>query len=176
MVGDVRAYGLTINPPPILYIPVAQTPEDLNTYLVRNTMSWIVHARTDPSLISLPIQNMLRQATGGLPVLSVQSMDEIVRQSAGSGDSNLLLMSILALWATDAHLALRFDLIFRRSAHPRDRHSDGDGGATSGRVPACCRSRNDACFRRRLNWSGRSAVSYPLSHTWLKTVWNRPTL
>jgi predicted permease len=99
VVGDVRAYGLTINPPPIFYIPVAQTPEDLNTYLVRNTMSWIVRARTDPSLISLPVQNMLRQATGGLPVLSVQSMDEIVRQSAGSQDSNLLLMSILALSA-----------------------------------------------------------------------------
>jgi putative ABC transport system permease protein len=55
IVGDIRAYGLNTDPPPILYIPVAQTPEDLNTYLIRNAMSWIVSTRMNPSLISLPV-------------------------------------------------------------------------------------------------------------------------
>jgi putative ABC transport system permease protein len=99
VVGDIRAYGLGTEPPPILYIPVAQTPEDLNTYLIRNAMSWVVRSRTDSSLISLPVQNVLRQATDGLPVLSVQPMDGMVHKSADSRDFNLLLMSIFALSA-----------------------------------------------------------------------------
>jgi ABC-type antimicrobial peptide transport system permease subunit len=78
---------------------VTQTPEGLNTYLVRYPMAWIVRTRMSPSLVSLPVQNVLREATGGLPVLGVRSMDEIVRESAGVEDFNLLLMSIFALSA-----------------------------------------------------------------------------
>ncbi len=96
IVGDVRAFGLGSNPPPVMYISVPQTPEDLNTYLVRNPIFWIVRTRMNPYLISLPIQNVLRQATDGLPVLSIRSMDEIVRQSAGGQDFSLELMTIFA--------------------------------------------------------------------------------
>jgi putative ABC transport system permease protein len=93
IVGDVRSDGLESNPPPIMYIPVAQTPQDLNTYLVRAWFAWIVRTRMNPYLLSLPVQNLLRQTTG-LPVLSISSMDEIVRQSAGGRNFSLVLMTI----------------------------------------------------------------------------------
>jgi hypothetical protein len=96
IVGDVLASGLDQNPPPIMYIPVAQTPEDLNAYLVRDPVAWIVRTRMNPYLLSLPVQNLLRQATGGLPVLRIRSMDDIVGQFAGGRNFSLVLMTIFA--------------------------------------------------------------------------------
>jgi putative ABC transport system permease protein len=96
IVGDVRAFGLDGDPPAIMYIPAPQTPEDLNIYLVRNPVFWIVRTRVNPYLISLSMQSVLRQVTDGLPVLSVRSMDEIVRQSAGRQNFSLVLMTIFA--------------------------------------------------------------------------------
>ena len=96
IVGDVRTGGIGSNPSPIIYISVAQTPEDLNNYLVREPETWIVRAHMNPYLVSHSIQNVLRQTTGGLPVLTVRSMNEIVARSAGIRDFDLVLMTIFA--------------------------------------------------------------------------------
>jgi putative ABC transport system permease protein len=96
IVGDVRASRLDGEPPAILYIPVAQTPEDVNAYLLREPVAWIVRTRGSPYLASLPVQNVLRQATDGSPVLGVRSMDDIVAESAGGRNFSLVLMTIFA--------------------------------------------------------------------------------
>jgi putative ABC transport system permease protein len=96
IVGDVRARDLAHNPPPIMYIPVAQAPADLISYIVRDPVAWIVHTRANPYLLSVPIENALRQTTGGLTAFSIRSMKDIIRERASGRDFSLALMTIFA--------------------------------------------------------------------------------
>ena len=60
--GDVHADALSSNPPPIVYFPIAQAPEDLNAYLVRSPMAWIVRTRGNPYSLTSAVQK--RAASG----------------------------------------------------------------------------------------------------------------
>jgi putative ABC transport system permease protein len=92
--GDVHADGLSRKTPPIVYFSAAQAPEGLNAYLVRSPMAWVVRTRGEPHAGSLVIQKELREASGGLPVASIRSMDEILVRSTAGREFNMLLLSI----------------------------------------------------------------------------------
>jgi putative ABC transport system permease protein len=92
--GDVRIYGLSQNPPAMVYFPVAQAPEDLNAYIVRSPVAWIVRTFGAPRSLRLAIQKELIRASGGLPVSSVRSMHEILAQSIAGREFNMLLLTI----------------------------------------------------------------------------------
>jgi putative ABC transport system permease protein len=92
--GDVHINGLSQNPPATVYFPVAQAPEDLSAYIVRSPVAWIVHIREDRGPLRLAIQQELIRATGGIPVSSVRSMDEILAQSTAGREFNMLLLTI----------------------------------------------------------------------------------
>jgi putative ABC transport system permease protein len=97
VVGDVRAFGLSQNPPPTVYIPWAQLPDTHNANLVGITpLAWIVRTRGEPYSLSAAIQTELRQASGGLPVARPRTMDEVVTQSTARSDFNMLLLTIFA--------------------------------------------------------------------------------
>jgi putative ABC transport system permease protein len=95
VVGDVRNFGITYDPRPVVYIPMAQVTDGLTALASRaSTLVWIVRTQGAPSQLSASIQNQLQQASGGLPLASVRTMDEVVSQSTASQDFNALLMSI----------------------------------------------------------------------------------
>ena len=90
---------MTTGPLPAVYIPMAQVTDGLTALAARaSTLVWIVRTRGAPNQLSSAIQNQLQQASGGLPVASIRSMDEVVSQSSASADFNTLLMSIFG-WA-----------------------------------------------------------------------------
>ena len=91
--GDVHTYGLSQNPPAIVYFPVAQAPEDFNAYIVRSPVAWIVRTRGDPGSLRWAIRQSLIHSTGGIPVSSVRSMDEILAQSTAGREFNMLLLT-----------------------------------------------------------------------------------
>jgi putative ABC transport system permease protein len=94
IVGDVRDQGLDNEPRPAAYVPQAQLPDVLNTWLVRQApMAWVVRTQTEPHSLIPVIQEQLRQATG-LAVADVQSMDEVVSLSTGRQQFSMLLMTI----------------------------------------------------------------------------------
>jgi putative ABC transport system permease protein len=94
IVGDVRDQGLNNEPRPTAYIPQAQLPDVLNTWLVRQApMTWVVRTQTEPHSLVPAIQEQLRQATG-LPVADGRSMDEIVSFSTGRQRFSMLLMTV----------------------------------------------------------------------------------
>ena len=100
VVGDVRNFGMTTGPLPAVYIPMAQVTDGLTALAARaSTLVWIVRTRSAPNQLSSAIQNQLQQASGGLPVASIRSMDEVVSQSSASADFNTLLMSIFGCTA-----------------------------------------------------------------------------
>jgi predicted permease len=95
VVGDIRSNTLSDEPFPTMYIPNAQASDaitKLNSSII--PLAWIVRTRVEPHSLSVVIQNELRQASGGLPVGHIRSMDEIVVRSTALQDFNILLLSV----------------------------------------------------------------------------------
>ena len=95
--GDTRDGGLNRNPQAMMYIPAAQMPDGvnaLNSHIA--PVIWVIRTRVPPYSLGRPIQGVLRQATGGLPVGEIRSMDEVVAQSTARQDFNMLLLSVFA--------------------------------------------------------------------------------
>jgi putative ABC transport system permease protein len=100
IVGDVREAGLDREPEPTMYVPVSQIPDGvtaLNGRLV--PMAWVIRTRVAPQSIRAAIENELRHASGGLPVINVRSMDEIVVRSTARTDFTMLLLTIFGCTA-----------------------------------------------------------------------------
>ena len=99
IVGDTRDGGLNSDPNPTMFIPQAQVPDLANALNVRLTpMAWVVRTQGDPHLVSAPVQEQLRQATG-LPVTDVRSMGEVVSLSTSRERFNMWLMSVFGISA-----------------------------------------------------------------------------
>jgi predicted permease len=100
VVGDVRDGGLNNEPGPTMYIPYAQVSDRLNALNVSITpVTWIVRTRSEPFGVNRSVQEQLRQASGGLPVARVQSMDEIVSRSTSRNAFNMLLLGVFGVTA-----------------------------------------------------------------------------
>jgi putative ABC transport system permease protein len=84
---------------PVMYIPAGQLGDPIMQW-VRGMLSatWFVRTKSAPFAFSNPIQNALREATGGLPVANVRSMDQVVAgTTAWSGFIGLLLSAFAAI-------------------------------------------------------------------------------
>ena len=94
IVGDMRDGGLNQDPGPTMYIPVAQMPDkvtELNSRIA--PLWWIVRTRMEPHSLTAAVSNAVREATGGLPVAHIRSMDEIVVQTTSRERFNMLLLT-----------------------------------------------------------------------------------
>ena len=100
VVGDVHSFGLSADPPPVVYVPLAQVTDGLTALASRaSSLVWIARTQNNPVQLSSAIQNQLQQASGGLPLASIRTMDEVVSQSTATEDFNALLMSIFGCTA-----------------------------------------------------------------------------
>ena len=94
VVGDTRDGGLNQDPGPTMYIPVAQMPDkvtELNSRIA--PLWWIVRTRMEPHLLTTAVTSAIREATGGLPVAHIRSMDEIVVLTTSRERFNMLLLT-----------------------------------------------------------------------------------
>lgn len=95
IVGDTHDHGLNRDPFPSMYIPLAQMP-DLETALNSRVtpLWWIVRSEVDPHTLVAPITSALREASGGLPVAHVRTMNEIEAANIARQRFNMLLLII----------------------------------------------------------------------------------
>jgi len=94
VVGDTRDGGLNQDPGPTMYIPVSQMPDkvtELNSRIA--PLEWIVRTRMEPHSLSAAITTAIREATGGLPVAHIRSMDDIVVLTTSRERFNMLLLT-----------------------------------------------------------------------------------
>jgi putative ABC transport system permease protein len=91
IVADVHDDALGIEPQPAVFVPGAQIPD---TRWAGVTVAWVVRTRGPSPLLNAAIQNQLRQATGGLLVPPLRTMDEVISRSTASESFNMLLMTI----------------------------------------------------------------------------------
>ena len=95
VVRDVHDSGLNRNPAPMVYVPMAQITDGITALAKRAlSLAWLVRTQREPLALSAAVQNELRQATGGLPVASVRSMEQVVGQSTARQDFDAILMLI----------------------------------------------------------------------------------
>lgn len=91
VVGNVRSEALDVEPEPELYIPHAQHPVDMMTFVVRA-------AKSSESYLPM-IRKEVRMLDPQLPVWEVRSLEEIVGLSVAEKRFLMLLISIFAALA-----------------------------------------------------------------------------
>jgi predicted permease len=95
VVGNTRDGGLNQDPGPTMYIPVAQMPDkvtELNSRIA--PLWWIVRTRMEPHTLTAAVSNAIREATGGLPVAHIRTMDDIVMLTTSRERFNMLLLTV----------------------------------------------------------------------------------
>jgi putative ABC transport system permease protein len=97
IVGDARNGSLDSDPPPIMYIPVAEVPDGVTALNSRITpLNIVIRTKVEPFSLSPEIEKALRDASGGLPAGHVRSMDQVVSESTARSDFNTTLLTIFA--------------------------------------------------------------------------------
>jgi putative ABC transport system permease protein len=85
VVADVHDSGLDHAPGPNLYIPSATRD---------GMVAWVIRTRVAPMSLSSAIQKELQEASGGLPIAQVRTMEEIVARSRTTGNFMTLVLTI----------------------------------------------------------------------------------
>jgi predicted permease len=95
IVGDTHDESLDRDPSPIMFIPVAQMP-DAETALNSRVapLWWIVRSSVEPHTLVNSISAALRDASGGLPVAHIRTMEEIEARNTSRQRFNMLLLTI----------------------------------------------------------------------------------
>lgn len=95
VVGDTHDGGPEREPFPMMYIPLAQMP-DLETALNSRVapLWWIVRTEADPRTLVNSMTAALREASGGLPVAHIRTMEEIEARNIARQRFNMLLLTV----------------------------------------------------------------------------------
>jgi predicted permease len=95
VVGDVRDGALYRDPQPNMYVLSAQITEGENALVSQIApWAWVIRTRVPPRSLSSAIQKELREASGGLPVARVRTMEETISRSTAAQNFNMLVLTI----------------------------------------------------------------------------------
>jgi predicted permease len=97
VVKDVRDLGMNQEPSPMIYVPQAQVSNGMTGIDIGVLpITWAIRTGPEPYSLSTAIQRTLQQASGGLPVAQIRSMDEVVKHSTVRSDFNTILLTAFA--------------------------------------------------------------------------------
>ena len=81
----------------MMYVPTAQVNDGVVALNNRiGAVQWVVRTRLQPFSLSADIQRELREATGGLPVAHIHSVQQVIGESTARNDFNMTLLTIFA--------------------------------------------------------------------------------
>ena len=92
IVRDVRD-GLALNRQtrPTVYVPMAQVPDP---QLHTEPLAWVIRTQIQPYSISSMIAKALQQASGGLPVAQIRTMDAVSAEATARTRFQMVLMAV----------------------------------------------------------------------------------
>lgn len=95
IVGNTHERGPGAPPDPVMYIPLSQMP-DLETALNSRVepLWWFVRTQVDPHSVVASVTSALRDASGGLPVAHIRTMDEVEARNTARQRFNMLLLVV----------------------------------------------------------------------------------
>ena len=95
VVGDTHDGGPSREPFPMMFIPLAQMP-DLETALNSRVapLWWMVRTQVNPKTLVDSMTASLREASGGLPVAHIRTMEEIEARNIARQRFDMLLLTV----------------------------------------------------------------------------------
>ncbi|HEV2462935.1 MAG TPA: ABC transporter permease [Acidobacteriaceae bacterium] len=99
IVGDTRNDHVDEEPGPMMYIPLAQMPDGetaLNSKVA--PLWWMIRTRGNPYAVINPVKEAIRQASGGLAVAHIRTMDEVEARSIARQRFNMVLLTIFGFF------------------------------------------------------------------------------
>src|SRR5258708_29265721 len=97
--GDAKQVGLDAAAPGIMYLPADQIPDALTRMDIRGLgMSWVVRTKS-PSVDVASAVRQIFMDYGRTPLLSVETMQDVMRASIAQQRFNMLLLSAFGLIA-----------------------------------------------------------------------------
>src|SRR5579863_6058027 len=98
IVGDTHDGGPKSDPGPMIYIPLAQIPDQVTALYSRMApLWWIVRTRVDPRTLTTSISETLREASVGLPVAHIRTMEELEARNVAHQRLNMLLLTMFGV-------------------------------------------------------------------------------
>ncbi|MGA9718730.1 MAG: ABC transporter permease [Acidobacteriaceae bacterium] len=95
IVGDTRTFALSEPPEPTMYTPLAQLPDGMTALDSRVApLFWVVRTKVEPHSLAKPVAAALLQASAGLPVAHIRTMEELVVRNTSRQRFNMLLLTI----------------------------------------------------------------------------------
>ncbi len=95
--GDVRDTGISQPPAVLIYVPEAQAPSGMTRIDAGVLpMTWSVRTASQPYSLRSAIQHTLEDASGGLAVLRIRSMREVIGHSTARSDFDTVLLTAFA--------------------------------------------------------------------------------
>ena len=92
VVGEVREEALNRAPRPNLYLLEAQMTD--TGLMTTEPWAWLIRTGVAPLSLSSAIQKQLREASGGLPVAHIRTMEETVSRSTAAENFNTVVLTI----------------------------------------------------------------------------------
>jgi putative ABC transport system permease protein len=97
VVADVRDVRLNQAPKPSVYVPLAQLTDRLTAvHFHMLPIVWVIRTEMVPAAIAPAVEEQLQQASGGVPLTRVWSMDSVLSRSTARSDFNTVLMTSFA--------------------------------------------------------------------------------
>lgn len=91
----MRDGALNRDPRPNMYVLPAQITDDENALVSQIApWAWVIRTRVPPLSLSSAIQKELREASGGLPVARVRTMEQVISRSTAAENFNMLVLTI----------------------------------------------------------------------------------
>ena len=80
-----------------MYVPLAQMSEAATARITRDfSLEWIVHTPGDPRWLRAAIERELMEASGGMPLVDVRPLTDVVRRETQELEFTTLLVSVFA--------------------------------------------------------------------------------
>jgi putative ABC transport system permease protein len=97
IVGDTRDFGPASDPLPTMMVPEAQVTDGMTGFSLNfGPVVWLIRTRAEPHQTAAVVAGQLRQASGGLPVGHIRTMDEALSDWAARQKFDTLLLTIFA--------------------------------------------------------------------------------
>jgi putative ABC transport system permease protein len=95
VVGEVRLLDLETAPPPVLYIPLAQIPNE-NARWIANNMFWVIHTSGNLSGFDKIIRRELHAVDGDVAAANIQPLGEYLATAVAPRRFSLSLITVFA--------------------------------------------------------------------------------
>jgi putative ABC transport system permease protein len=88
VVGDVRHFGLDIDPKPEMYVPFAQDPYFTTIYVVRSNQ--------DPRSLLPPIRREIQAIDSAVPLANIRAFEDVIADSVAPRRLSVVLLGVFA--------------------------------------------------------------------------------